>query len=260
MDLKDWNEKVAKAQSFLNVENADLLNSVRTKGKAELLNEYNGECNSIDFKSEYPIIGKKNRESRVIKHDIATRFVDARESILFDSPYFIVEEESKVALELALNHKVEITLLTNSLNSTDAIYVSDVFNKIIPKWMDKGMNAFIYKGNLPTNYPTISEEVAGARFGIHAKSFVFDHKDVVIGTFNFDPRSANFNAEMTLSCNDNPFLANRVESDIKNRINGGINLDSSKTLADTKFNRVSFMKKMEYYLFKGPANLFKYLL
>ena len=260
MDLKDWNENVAKAQSFLNIENSELLNSVRTKGKAELLNEYTGVCNNIDFRSEYPIIGKKNRDVRVIKHDIATRFVEARESILFDSPYFIVEEESKIALELALNHKVEITLLTNSLNSTDAIYVSDVFNKIIPTWMQKGLNAFIYKGDLPNNYATISSDVAKARYGIHAKSFVFDHKDVVIGTFNFDPRSANYNAEMTLACNDNSELASRVERDIKNRINGGISLDSSKTLTDTKFNSVSFMKKMEYYLFKGPANLFKYLL
>ena len=30
------------------------------------------------------------------------------------------------------------------------------------------------------------------------------NEDVVIGTFNFDPRSANYNAEMTIACNNNP--------------------------------------------------------
>lgn len=259
-DLKAWNGKIKKAQEFIAVSDEQLLDSVRAKGQAELQNEYIGSCESMSFNSEYPIIGKKNREERIIKHDIAERIVNAQKDILFDSPYFIVNDEAKTALETALSHKVNVTLLTNSLNSTDAIYVYDVFDAIIKGWIEKGLQSYIYKGTVPENYPTISDEIAKARFGVHAKSFIFDKKDVVIGTFNFDPRSANLNTEMTISCDNNPELARLVGEDIEGRMKNSIHLDSTKTVDDVEFYNVGFIKRLGYYLLKAPSNLFDYLL
>jgi putative cardiolipin synthase len=259
-DLRAWNEKIKAAKAFLTVADNNLLDSVRAKGLAELQNEYSGTCENMTFNSEYPIIGKKNRSERIIKHNIAERITNAKESVLFDSPYFIVNDESKVALETALANKVKVTLLTNSLNSTDAVYVYDVFDSIVKDWIKKGMESYIYKGSLPENYPTISEEVKNARFGVHAKSFVFDKKDVVIGTFNFDPRSANLNTEMTISCDNNPELARLVTEDIEGRIKSSILLDSSKKVDEAEFFKVGLLKRIEYYVLKGPSNLFDYLL
>jgi putative cardiolipin synthase len=259
-DLKYYNQKIAKAVEFLSVPNDLLLEEVRSKGKAELVAEYVGTCENISFNSEYPIIGKKNRAERIIKHDIANRIINAKESILFDSPYFITNDESKVALLSALDKKVKVTLLTNSLNSTDAVYVYSAFDSSIKDWITKGLEAYIYKGNLPDSYATMTDEISHARFGIHAKSFVFDKKDVVIGTFNFDPRSANLNTEMTISCDNNPELARLVTEDIEGRIKGSILLDSSKTVDDVKFYNTGFLKRIEYYAFKIPSNVFDYLL
>lgn len=259
-DLRAWNEKIQKAQEFTTSMDGLLLDSVRAKGLAELSNEYVGSCEHMSFNSEYPIIGQKNRAERIIKHDINDRIANAKESVLFDSPYFIVNDEAKTALETALANKVNVTLLTNSLNSTDAIYVYDVFDSIIKGWIQKGLQAYIYKGTVPENYATISDEIAKARFGVHAKSFVFDNKDVVIGTFNFDPRSANLNTEMTISCDNNPELARLVKEDIELRIKNAIYLDSSKTVDDVEFYKVGFLKKIEYFLLKAPSNLFDYLL
>ncbi len=259
-DLKNWNEKVNKAKEFSMVSDALLVNDIRVKGKAELSEEYQGTCENMSFNSEYPIIGQKNRSERIIKHDIAERIKNAKESVLFDSPYFIVNDESKTALETALRNKVKVTLLTNSLNSTDAVYVYDVFDSTIKGWLEKGMESYIYKGSLPENYPTIDDLVAHSRFGVHAKSFVFDKKDVVIGTFNFDPRSANLNTEMTISCDNNPELARIVTEDIEGRIKNSIELDSNKTVDDVLFYNVGFLKKIEYFLLKVPANIFDYLL
>ncbi len=259
-DLKQWKKKVDTAKEFLTVEKTDLLLNIRAKGKEELTKEYQGTCESMSFNSEYPIIGQKNRDQRIIKHNIADRIKNAKESVLFDSPYFIVNDESKEALETALNNKVNVTLLTNSLNSTDAVYVYDVFDSTIKTWLEKGLTAYIYKGSLEENYPTLTDEIAKARFGVHAKSFVFDKKDVVIGTFNFDPRSANLNTEMTISCENNPELARLVTEDIEGRINNSIHLDSSKAVDDNLFYNVGFLKKVEYFFLKVPSNIFDYLL
>lgn len=259
-DLKFWNEKIAKAREFLSNQDAELTDSIRARGKEILATEYSGTCENMVFHSEYPIIGKKNRSERIIKHDLSERIKNAKESVVFDSPYFIVDDESKVSLESALENKVKVKLLTNSLNSTDAIYVYAAFDSIIKKWINKGIEAYIFKGNIPDSYSALTPEISKARFGVHAKSFVFDSKDVIIGTFNFDPRSANLNTEMTVACDNNPELARIVLDDIEGRIKGAIHLDSKKTVDEFEFYNTSFMKRLTYYILKGPSNLFDYLL
>ncbi len=36
----------------------------------------------------------------------------------------------------------------------------------------------------------------GARATLHTKAFIVDDKEIFIGSFNFDPRSANINTEL----------------------------------------------------------------
>ena len=69
------------------------------------------------------------------------------------------------------------------------------------------------------------------RWGVHAKRAVVDKKHVVIGTYNVDPRSANFNSELMLICRNNPELANEVLVDIQSRISGSRKLFESDTSA-----------------------------
>lgn len=259
-DLKKYHSKIDKAVRFLTVADDSLTEAIRAKGKEELALEYSGTCENMTFNSEYPIIGKKNRSERIIKHDLSERIRNAKESVVFDSPYFIVDDHSKIALEQALQNKVNVRLLTNSLNSTDAIYVYAVFDSIIKKWLGKGLEAYIFKGAVPENYTTMTEAISHARFGIHAKSFVFDKKDVIIGTFNFDPRSSNYNTEMTVACDNNPELAKIVLDDIEERIKGSFHLDSSKTVDQVELYNAGFLKRLGYYVLKVPSNIFDYLL
>lgn len=50
-------------------------------------------------------------------------------------------------------------------------------------------------------------------FAIHAKSMVIDGTTLFVGTFNFDPRSANLNTEVGVLIR-NPVLAEQVELNI----------------------------------------------
>lgn len=261
-DLAKWKKNVRLAEEFVNKPmNEKLESDIRNKGKKELAAEYRGTCNEITFMSEYPNIGKKNRkESRVIKHNLFERIRKSEKSVLIDSPYFIVNDELGSALDEALNKKVEVTLLTNSLNSTDAIYVYANFDSNVQKWLDKGLIPHIFRGERPKTYDVLESESGKARFGVHAKTFIFDDKDVIIGTYNVDPRSANYNSEMVVSCENSPELANIVKSDIDSRIDGSIHLDSAKTIADAEFYQTGFGKKLLYYFTKIPANIFDYLL
>lgn len=259
-DLRRWNKSSTEASSFINTKQEFINDDIRIQAKTLLEKEYRGTCDNISYRSEYPIVGKKNRNQRIIIHDISNRIANANESVLFDSPYFIDNDESKLALETALAKNTKVTLLTNSLNSTDAIYVYAVFDNIIKNWISKGLETYIFKGELPNSYLGGQEHISKRRFGIHAKSFVFDNKDVVIGTFNFDPRSATYNTEMTISCENNPELANEVANDIRERISFSFHLDSSKSVDDYEFYNVGFFKRLKYYFLILPSNALDYLL
>ncbi len=261
-DLASWTKKAKLARDFVNAPmKEELEKEIRRKGQEELQREYRGTCNNISFMSEYPNLGKKNRkESRIIKHHLFERIAGAKSSILIDSPYFIVNNELSDSLNSALEKKVDVTLLTNSLNSTDAIYVYANFDSNIKEWLKKGLDSYIFKGDRPQSYEVIASEAGSARFGVHAKTFIFDDKDVIIGTYNVDPRSANYNSEMIVGCENSPELAMEVKKDIQLRIDESIHLDSVKAVAEAEFHQTNFGKKILYYLTKGPANLFEYLL
>lgn len=261
-DLKNWKKKVAAAVSFVNDSmEAKLESAIRTKGEDELSKEYRGTCGGLSFHSEYPSIGTKNRkENRVLKHYIFDKISKAEKSIMIDSPYFIVNDELASALNSAFDKKVGVRLLTNSLNSTDAIYVYAAFDSIANEWLKKGLDSYIFKGTRPKSYEVIESEAGEARFGVHAKTFVFDKKDVIIGTYNVDPRSANYNSEMIISCENNIELAAEVQKDIDSRLAGSIHLDSAKTIKEAEFYQTGFGKKLTYYITKIPSMIFGYLL
>lgn len=261
-DLAKFQKRIDTAKEFLLVEaDTEKLNAIRENGSNALKEEYSGKCESMEFLSEYPIANSDVKKQRVIKHDIFKRIKEANEKVTVDSPYFIIDDESAESFKTALAKGTEVELLTNGLNSTDAIYVYAVFETIIKDWIKLGLKPYMYLGHKPAQYATLDSEIKEeTRFGVHAKTLVFDNKDVTIGTFNFDPRSYNFNTEMVVTCNNNPELAEIVSRDIHHRMESAVHLDSEEKVNETEFYQVDTGKKIIYWLLKIPSNLFDHLL
>ena len=261
IDLKKWEAKVKLAEDFISIPVQDGV-LIRENGKKHLDLEKGGQCKKVSFFSEYPIIGQGNRlHNRVLKHELLKRITTAQKSILLESPYFIVNKELGDALNVALTkeNKEDVRLLTNSLNSTDASYVYAIFDSTIQEWIDKGLEPFIFKAERPESYSIIKSKSGEARFGVHAKTFVFDDKNIVIGTYNLDPRSADFNSEMVVACDGNQDLAKIVSDNIEERIQDSFHLNSAEDVKTLEFYQTNFKKRIFYYLEKFPANSFSYL-
>ena len=260
-DLKKWDEKVKAAEEFVSIAVSDK-KQIRESGRINLDSEKGGVCTKLSFMSEFPLIGRENRlHNRVIKYGILDRIRNAKKSILMESPYFIINKELADALDVALTqkNKVDVRLLTNSLNSTDATYVYAIFDSTIQEWIDKGFEPYIFKADRSEDYKIIESKSSEARFGIHSKTFVFDDKDFMIGTYNVDPRSANYNAEMIIACDGNKDLAQIVSDGIESRIQGSFHLSSAEDVKKLEFYNTSFKKRLAYYLQKIPSNLFSFL-
>lgn len=261
MAMRRYEKNLNKGLDYVtpNADDAVLLDGIQREG--ERLNKGSQEvtCNETYFYTDTP--GKKSR-NQLLKNEIAKLIAETNEKIVVESPYFVLYSKTHNEMTELLDKKVKLTVLTNSLYSTDAVYVAAVFNAMAATYVQEGMQAYIYRGKSPIEWGGVSEEAHEGIWGIHSKSATFDDKHTFIGTYNVDPRSRNLNFEMGIVCKNNPELAKLVTSHIQKRIDGAVKLnnkgkpeDGSKLLFDT-----SFGKKALYWGLMIPSHIFKFLL
>ncbi|MCO4794166.1 MAG: phospholipase D family protein [Bacteriovoracaceae bacterium] len=263
-DLKRWKDKVRDAKNYIKVteEDQELLRKITTLTLTDLEEEPRGVCDDLTFVSDIPGIGMWaiDAKYKTVREEVFRRMNEAQKHLVIDSPYFIMNDETTKIIKGRLENQVEIDLLTNSLHSTDAIYVSSVFNDRIGNWIEKGIRPTVYSGNVMPGHKTLSQGIHLARWGTHSKSFVFDNKDIYIGTFNMDPRSYKFSVEMGLICNNNPEMAALLTQNVKERMENGILLETKEDIKKYEFMQVGVLKRIGYYLVKVPAALFDFML
>lgn len=267
-DLERWKREESFALEFVSLknENKALREKIRNLSLLQATGQFYGTCSNASFVSDRPLSHDTGKTKRVLKKEIYKRIKNAKGRLQIESPYFIVNDETEEILRDALDRGVKTTLLTNYLYSTDAIYVSAAFNSIANDWLSYGMEIYLYGGDTQTNYQTINEEVGSSRWGTHAKSAVFDDDSIMIGSFNFDPRSYNFSAELAFFCDGDERLADALSEDIEQRERDSMLItkddleNDPDSIDDSLFHRVGFGKKVLYYLLKGPSNLFDFIL
>lgn len=261
-DLREWQKKVSHALKVTDIENEDLYlrEKIESISLFQATSQFYGNCNNVTFSSDRPMSHNTGKTGRILKNEVYRRLKKVERSLLIESPYFILNKQTESALHEVMNRGVDTTLLTNYLYSTDAVYVAAAFNNIIGTWVNEGMNIYLYGGDTQKDYQTISKEVGGSRWGTHAKSSVFDEDSIMIGSFNFDPRSYNFSAELALFCDDNESMASELRADIEQRMNDSIYIENEEMIDKTKFDRVGLVKRFAYYILKIPSTVFDFLL
>lgn len=110
----------------------------------------------------------------------------AHASIVLETPYFVMSKEQKRVLSAAAARGVQITLLTNSLASTDHVLVAAEFHDQKHWLLARGVQIW---------------ELAGP-IHLHAKSAVVDGTIAFVGSYNFDPRSQSLNTETGVIVHD----------------------------------------------------------
>ncbi|MBC7429328.1 MAG: phospholipase D family protein [Bacteriovorax sp.] len=247
---------------------------IMDEGKKNLEANIVGNCPNVTFATDREgasflesLKGEKYEDKyRLLRKEIA-KWVDDKvdKELVIDSPYFLENTLSKkIRLKLIAANK-KITILTNSLASTDAIHVSSIFNDDIASYMKDGnFHAYIYKGESSAETKFISPKVKSSSWGTHSKTMVYNNDSFMIGTFNIDNRSSYYNTEMAIFCSGSPELAKDVMDNINLRKKSSTELMQDGSLADctelTGGAKVGVLKKLMYYLSKIPSRLFINLL
>jgi phosphatidylserine/phosphatidylglycerophosphate/cardiolipin synthase-like enzyme len=158
---------------------------------------------SVVFVSDVP--GKNNgKEGLGGGGNTTTALIElvknAKKSIVIQSPYLITTKIGKNLFRDAVNRGVKVTIMTNSLSSTDNLEAFSGYQRDRDELLQTGVRIFEYRpdASIRKNIMTggLQKKLDYTPvFGLHAKGMVIDSSITVIGTFNLDPRSANLNTE-----------------------------------------------------------------
>ena len=120
-----------------------------------------------------------------------------KEELIIFSPYFVPGKEGTAFLSQLSQRGVRVRIFTNSLSSSDAGIVHAGYSKYRTKLLRAGVE--LYEMNKKMTRKERKEkkgEKGSAKATLHAKSFVFDRKQVFIGSLNLDPRAVLHNTEI----------------------------------------------------------------
>jgi putative cardiolipin synthase len=156
-----------------------------------------------DDQAEIAVTGGTSRMLEGLHRRVGTLETD----LLIESPYFVPRDRGIREMKELHERGVHIRVLTNSLASNDVLAAHAGYSSRRKQVRESGVDLY----ELRADAGVIKKRIAffGAKAALHAKVMVFDRKDVFVGSFNLDPRSADINTEAGLYV-ESPELAAQV--------------------------------------------------
>ena len=141
----------------------------------------------------------------------------AENEMLIISPYFVPKKSGIEALIAVQERGIQVTIVTNSLAANNQASVHGGYAPSRKPLLKAGVRILEVRADAGVQG---SELVSAdnAKATLHTKAFVVDHREAFIGSFNFDPRSANINTELGVIIRSPEIavaVANLVESNQK---------------------------------------------
>ncbi|MDJ0701073.1 MAG: phospholipase D family protein [Woeseiaceae bacterium] len=141
---------------------------------------------------------------------ILESLMDAQSEVVIISPYFVPRKRGLERLKALVEKGTNVTIVTNSLAANNQFLVHGGYAPSRKRLLRLGVR--IHEVRPDANVPgTEFVNASGARATLHTKAYVVDRRDVFIGSFNFDPRSANINTEIGVLIRDPELAREHIE-------------------------------------------------
>jgi len=176
------------------MKNSDFLQKIRTNN----VKLYKVEYASLYY--DYP--EKVNSDEDDLRTHLSSRIRDdfkkVERDIIIISPYFIPSSDMMKSFKKMRSRGVKITVITNSLASTDVFPVYSGYRWYIKDLLQMGVNLYELKPQSFTNYTKSKKWLKANRTSLHTKMMVIDGYRFIVGSANIDPRSSKLNTELLL--------------------------------------------------------------
>ncbi len=137
----------------------------------------------------------KASDAASIRTPLGESLLSAKEELLIASPYFVPRKSGIEAFSEIAKGGVAVTVITNTLAANNQFTVHGGYAPARKPLLRNGIKLYEVR---PDASVSGAEVVAasGAKATLHTKAFIVDRREVFIGSFNFDPRSAYINTEL----------------------------------------------------------------
>jgi putative cardiolipin synthase len=149
-----------------------------------------------EFVYDSPDLGVKSKSEEAARITIplveALRHAETEVAVV--SPYFVLLKSGIEGFSQLQARGVDVTIITNSLASTDQVMVHGGYSSSRIPLLRSGVTIYEMRPDADVRGTEYGDS-GGTKSMLHLKSFIVDQKALFIGSFNFDPRSANINTE-----------------------------------------------------------------
>jgi putative cardiolipin synthase len=154
---------------------------------------------------------KLAEDAKSITTALKQSILTAKKEVLIISPYFVPRKNGIEVFSTLQKSGVDVTIITNSLAANNQKTVHGGYAPSRKPLLEAGVKIYEVR---PDAGVSGSEYVAGsaARATLHTKAFMVDRHDVFIGSFNFDPRSANINTELGVIIHSDSFAESMLDN------------------------------------------------
>lgn len=157
------------------------------------------------------------------------------------SPYFVPTQTGVDGFkELLETPNMQVRVLTNSYEATDVAAVHAGYIKHRKDLVQNGMKVYELKAKSSGDLHRSGKTPFGSSgSSLHAKTFAIDKERVFVGSFNFDPRSANLNTELGFVIH-----SQALARDISGIFDNQVPYSSYQVILDKK-NKPVWLERME---------------
>jgi putative cardiolipin synthase len=198
------------------------LDAVRQSGflRSLLAGEISFEWTRVRLFSDDPAkgLGRGARED-LLSERLRRVLGGAEQEVELVTPYFVPTKAGVRALSDLVARGVEVGVLTNSLEATDVIPVHAGYARHRVALLEAGVRLYELKREAGADPRDVHRLAGSSASSLHAKVFSVDRQRLFVGSFNFDPRSANLNTEMGLLI-DSPALARAMVEGMRSVLPG----------------------------------------
>ena len=138
----------------------------------------------------------ENDNSTHISTQIRNDLKKVKSDLTIISPYFIPSDEMMERIRVLREQGVKVTILTNSLASTDVFPVYAGYQDYIEALLKMGVHLYELKPNSFAKEIEAKQLKKIPRISLHTKMILLDQKRLAIGSANIDPRSDKLNTEL----------------------------------------------------------------
>jgi len=170
---------------------------------------YTSKEASLYFDLPKKIVSDPNDRRTHLSSSIDRAIDAAKDELIIISPYFIPSPEMINNFKLLRKQNVSVTVITNSMASTDVAMVYSGYKKYIRPLLEMGVNIYELKPYLEED-PKRKKEKKKKRdhISLHTKMIIVDTDQLIVGSANMDPRSDKLNTEVLMLIKKSPLIPN----------------------------------------------------